>query len=477
MKAHVCLISFAALLLLACGGEEDDGLVTPPTPTWKNKAPKLIMASPGSLAVGEDLSIFGEDFIDSLHGYPVVILNGNFIDTSASAEKTQSQPVNLQYKATTVNSRKITWKMWPNIVFDKTGDHLGEFVGTLQVVNVGTDASQLASDRMPVKVTVKPSLVVRMARPQNTTCGSVVTKTIEDAGFTFSVTAVGLKAGTESEPLTVYWTFTAEQWQVSWNYGTGTDFSALFPKKGAFVVEQRITSGATSTISDDSNHSYVVKVGSDLLGSARLKVLKTGQVPDGGTSMTANISVLAVDSAKQSTTITLPMDVAQMAQMIYKDSDKIAERYQPVMVTDCMHGGDIGRQVTYAEDKSETRSRGMSFNYNTQLGANFAPIPSNPFALGINFSVGFGVDVNAQVSTTKSKSLNISGQILPGEYGVFYRQTTRVHRIGKIVIRNYCGEEKEAGDATLTDWLFTPDLATGTSCPPKTKLAPAGKFL
>ena len=479
MKTRISLLSLAAIMFLACGddGAGDNGGNGTPTPEWKNKTPGLFMASPGELAVGEKLTIYGEDFIAPNRGHQVVLFNGNFIPTGqTSTENITTQAVNLQFKTKYVNSRTLTWNLWPNIVFEKTGSKLGSFVGTVQLVNVGYDGSQRVSERLPTKVKIKPSIILRVAKPNKTTCQPVVTKTIEGTGFTFVAEAVGLTAATTDSPMTFYWTFMADQWEASWTYGVGTDFSSLFPKKGPFVVEESVVKGAVSMLSDSSDRSMLVKVGSDLLGKARLKVLKTGTVAEGGQSMPANVMVLAVDSKGKSARLTAPMEISKMAKMTYDNKIKIAERYQPTMVTDCMNGGDIGRQVTYAEDKSESRSRGMSFNYNTQLGLNFAPIPSNPFMLGINFSVGFAVDVNAQVTTSKSKSLNISGQILPGEWGVFYRQTTQVHRVGKIIIRNKCGVEKMAGDAILSDWLYTPDLATGNSCPPKTHLPAAGKW-
>ena len=479
MNNRISLLSLAAIMLLACGddgtGNEGGNGTTPPT--WKNKTPRLFMASPSELAVGEKLTIYGEDFIEPNRGHQVVLFNGNYIVAGQTgSENIKTQAVNLQYKAKWVNSKTLTWSMWPNIVFGKTGSKLGSFVGTVQLVNVGYDGSQRVSEQLPAKVKVKPSIILRVAKPNKTTCQPVVTKTIEDTGFTFVAEAVGLTDATSDSPMTFYWTFMADQWEASWTYGVGTDFSSLFPKKGPFVVEESVEKGAVSMLSDDSGRSMIVKVGSDLLGKARLKVLKTGKVAEGGQSMPANVMVLAVDSKGKTARLTAPMEISKMAKMTYDSKIIIAERYQPTMVTDCMNGGDIGRQVTYAEDKSESRSRGMSFNYNTQLGVNFAPIPSNPFMLGINFSVGFGVDINAQVTTSKSKSLNLSGQILPGEYGVFYRQTTRVRMVGKLVIRNKCGVEKMAGEAILSDWLYTPDLATGTSCPPKTNLPKAGKW-
>ena len=34
----------------------------------------------------------------------------------------------------------------------------------------------------------------------------------------------------------------------------------------------------------------------------------------------------------------------------------------------------------------------------------------------------------------------------------------------------------DLGEAILTDWLFTPDLATGVTCVPPTQLPAAQKF-
>ena len=39
-----------------------------------------------------------------------------------------------------------------------------------------------------------------------------------------------------------------------------------------------------------------------------------------------------------------------------------------------------------------------------------------------------------------------------------------------------CGQAVKLGEAILTDWIWTPDLATGPSCPPPTKLQPAQTF-
>ena len=471
MKAKMVILGASILLLNACGGEEwDQPAGAPPSPAWQNKTPSILMATPGAMAVGEKLVILGQDFIDPKHGYALMVLKGTYYDS-----KNRTQAVDIQKKATMVNSGKLTWTMWPNIVFDRTGDHLGSFVGSVAVVNMGNDGTRKYSTRLPLKVQVKPSIILRVARPSNSNCQPVVSKSIENTGFSFNAEVVGLRAGTKDAELKFYWTFLAEQWNVSYTYGT-MDPNTVFPKTGAFVIEDRLRSGTSSVVMDGGSRNFLIQVGSDMLGTASLKTLKTMPVPAMGNNYSATVSIVAVDSSNKQARLSIPINVARKASMHYDGTVKIRERFQPRPVTDCIPGGDIGRQVSYSEDKGETKARSMSFNYNANLAVNISPIPSNPFALGINFSAGFGVDINASTSSSKSIGKSLSGQILPGEYGMFYRQTTKIERVGTIMIRNSCGAEASPGKAILTDWLWTPDLAAGPTCPPATKLPKAQQF-
>ena len=470
MKATMGTLVVAFLLISACGGEDWDMPQPPTTKAWQNKTPSILMASPNAMAVGDKLVILGQNFIQSKNGYLLMVLKGTYYDS-----KNNAQVVDLQKKVVVINTGKASWTMYPNIVFDRTGDHIGRFIGSVAVVNMGNDGTRKYSSRLPIKVQVKPSIILRVARPSSSNCQPIVSKTIENTGFSFNAEVVGLRAGTKDAPLTFYWTFLAEQWKVSYNYGT-MDPNTVFPKQGAFVVKDRITSGNSSVVMDGGSRNFLIQVGSDMLGTASLKTLKTMPVPTMGNSYSASVNVVAVDASGKQVLLRIPVDVARKASMTYDGVVKIRERFQPRPVTDCIPGGDIGRQVTYSEDKGETKARSMSFNYNANLAVNISPIPSNPFALGINFSAGFGVDINASTSSSKSIGKSLSGQILPSEYGMFYRQTTKVERVGTIMIRNQCGAEASPGKAILTDWLWTPDLATGPTCPPKTMLPKAERF-
>jgi hypothetical protein len=475
MTARSLLV--VVLVLGACGGEDATEPQTP-QPGWENKAPILYVASPGALSVGESLEILGKDFIQPDRGYPLVVFKGTFFDDAGAGQAVDFQAKGKCQHVGTIKCGKLTWRLWPNIVFAPSGDKLGSFLGTVAVINVGNDGSQKPSERLPFKLQVKPSLIPVMARPTSGNCQAVVDATLEDTGMAFIVEAVGLRPATTDTPLTFYWTFMSEHWNVAVDYGTFTPGS-IWPKSGPFQVEDVVESGTTSSIADGGDRNFLLKVGSDILGNGRLKVLKTLAIPANkdGDSYTTTVNVAAVDASGKSAALSIPIDVTRIATMAYDGNTKIAERYPPQQVSDCIPGGDIGRNVSYSEDKAESRSRSMSFQYHANAGMNVSPWPGNPWVLGINFSVGFGVDVGASVNSSNSKGMNISGQILPGEYGAFFRQTTKLYRIGNLVGHNACGQTVDLGQAILTDWIFTPELATGPICVPPSQLAPAGKFM
>ena len=473
---NIKLILAGTILLIttACGGLEEEFQGTGPAPsTWVNKKPSLLMATPNALAVGDTLTVYGKDFVNQARGTVVIRFKGTFYDSKGGTNS-----VDYQTKGKFLNTGKLTWDLWPNVIFSGTGDKLGRFVGQVVVLNQGNDGSYKYSAPLPIALTIKPSVIPRVARPMNSGCASVVSNTLENQAMAFTVEALGLRDATKDNPLTFYWTFKAEQWKVAFDYGTGMNPDSVFPKTGYFVIEDRITSGRVSTISDGGPKNFLLKVGSDLWGSTRLKELKTGAIPAEGNNMPISANVVVVDPTNSKTIrLTLKLTIHRKAELDYRGETKMAQRFPAQRVSGCMPGQDIGRDVVYSEGSHESRSRAISFNWNVGVGGNIAPIPGNPFALGINFNVGFGVNINSQVSTDQSKSLQLSGHILPGEYGSFYRQTTKWYRVGKIMVHTKCGQAYLAGNAIVTDWTFTPELATGPTCPPPSNLPKAQVFI
>ncbi|PID38361.1 MAG: hypothetical protein CSA65_01760 [Proteobacteria bacterium] len=462
------------ILLSACGGEGTPYTPNPDSggvlPKWENKTPALYVASPSELAVGDEMTILGKDFIDGVHGSMTVRFLGTFFDDQGN-----NHAVDYTTNANPSNTTKVRWRLFPNVVFHPQGDRLGRFVGQLTVTNTGFDGSQTTSTGLPVTIDIKPSIIPRIVRPTNVACGNaVITDTREGQPMAFTAEVIGLREGTADTPLTFHWTFMFEHWDVAFSHGS-FDPSSVIPKSGAMLITDEVTQGRASVVQDGGTKNMLLKIGEDLLGTTRLKSLKTKQIPPGGNNMPISVNVAVVDSAGKSARLSLTLTIHRMADMIYNENDRIAQRYQPVQVTDCIPGGNIGRDSSYHETQSESRARSMGFNYNAQVGVTMG-LPSNPFALGVNFSAGFGVNINETLSTDKSQSLNLSGHILPGMYGVFYRQTTKIERIARLVGWTACGESVDLGEAILTDWIFTPDLATGPTCVPPSNLPAAQIF-
>lgn len=471
MQVRLLISSLMIVSLLGCGAEEPLDIVPKDKESWQNVAPSVELASPDSLAVGGELTILGSDFIPGDKGKVFVEFDGNYFDDQGN-----SHPVELRTMGTRKDSGKVIWKLWPNILFHPAGDQLGYFLGKITVVNAGIDGTTLSSEGLPMRLQVEPSIIPRVIQPLDSDCQPVVRATNDEQAFTFMVETVGLRPGTEEDPMTVRWTLLAEQWDVAWDYGTLSPES-VFPEEGAFMVEDKVVDGTMSYIEDGGSRSYLVKLGSDIFANGSLKTLKTKKMPADGSYYDATINVMAEDASGKVIHLTIPLTVHSLAEVVYDGNQHFVERHEPVQVSDCMDGGDIGRDVTYSEDESESHSRSVGYRWDISAGLSGTPFKALPFFFVPNLNLSFSMDVNATASTQHSEGLNINGRILPGRVAVFYRQTTEVRRIGKIVGHTQCGQTEPLGEVELTDWIFAPDLAVGDSCTPPSNLMPAEKFL
>jgi hypothetical protein len=187
--------------------------------------------------------------------------------------------------------------------------------------------------------------------------------------------------------------------------------------------------------------------------------LQTAPVPSSGKAdyFTANMNVVAVDSTGQSARRTVSLKVWAPVEVEEKSAPRAVQTFDPVPVSGCIPGGDIGRDVTYAELTAETRAR--SFKFTSDLSAGFD-------IKVVRLSAEFGIEVESTVSSSKSKSLNIKGMILPKQFGVFYRQTMQLERRAVLTAHGPCGNTQDLGEVVVTDWTWSPDLAKGSRCPP-----------
>lgn len=139
----------------------------------------------------------------------------------------------------------------------------------------------------------------------------------------------------------------------------------------------------------------------------------------------------------------------------YSGGTVLVERYAPVAVSGCIPAGSASRTVYYSESKPETRQRSLALKMVSC---------SNWLDVTIDWKKAFGIDPRASVSSSSSTS-SLSVKVPANQYAQVYRQTSKVYREATLWTDN-----KFAGVATVTDWIWTPEIAVGSSCPVKSKL-------
>ena len=487
-RSFFVTIAFIIGALVACGGNEagpqPGGDGGSPNEQWPNRTPQISVISPNQLAVGERVVALGTDFIPSAHGRIYLHFQGNF-----QADDGNTYPVDKSFQARVVDNGKIDWKMWPNVVFHPSGDSLGSFVGQVRVVNQGKDGSEKPSQAFPVTFSIKPSLIPQTIQPLDQGCqDQVITDTVADQGMVLNVKAIGLKQPTPGAPITFHWVFQAEQWDITFNHGT-FDTSSVIPKTGPISLEAESDSSLESIVIDGGTSNLAWRIGADAInhvfGSAELQRLKTKPIETGSELTTVN--VLARDAEGTEARLAIELSVHPTVTMGYDGTVRTAQYFNPQRVTDCIPGGNVVREVSYSESQSESRSRSLGINFNFDAQSTLAPLglinPANqmaPFISIVNFSAGFGVNVNESASSDKSEGATLSAQMLPQKYGVFYRQTVKMYRIGTMYVNTACGKHINFGEAVLTDWVYKTEFVMGPNCSsdePRSSLPPAQMFL
>ena len=207
-------------------------------------------------------------------------------------------------------------------------------------------------------------------------------------------------------------------------------------------------------------------------------------------SATTSINIQVLDSDGKRAFVSVPIGIYRAGEIRWDGNVRVAEREAPTVAKDCTPGGDIGVDVSFTEGQSIRRDRTWAMRAGGSLSGTMAPLrflASMPivgqipflidsFAMQATASMDFGMDVSATVSIENNRSFSINKRILPGQFGVLYIQPTRLKRVGTFIAHGICGNEETLGDAVATDWLFTPDLATGPRCMPATNLPPPHKF-
>jgi hypothetical protein len=129
---------------------------------------------------------------------------------------------------------------------------------------------------------------------------------------------------------------------------------------------------------------------------------------------------------------------------------------------------EVGVSGEYKDIHREHRSWNASRTVGRTVGRSYSRSDTESWAFTqtIGQSVSQGGSDFWTIESSSSTIVSFEGLILPGEYGVFYRQTTRLAIPGAVVSYNLCGEPEIVAETNFYDYAWSVDLAQGAECPP-----------
>ena len=469
----------------SCGGDGGKSWVPAPqnkVPQARLMTPEVANVTPTQIHAGQKLTIVGQRFADPEVGTIRIAFHGSFQSSAGG-----SYPVSFESRATAENQGILSWHVAPNIPFSPQNE-MGTFDGRIEVVNVGHDGTEMPAAPLEVHLRVGPSIIVEALRPATTGCHIGINGTTEETPIFVQVRAIGLSTAAGS-PLRFFYTFISDQFRFTGYLANerATNPDSLFPSQGAVTVVDVVDRGTVSRLDGRTGRDVYIARGAvdqvlqDFYVSGAgwlfdkefgLVELQTAPIGDpAADSQEATIGIVAIDAQGNEARRILPMKVWRPVEIEYQGQSEVIETWDPIPVSGCMFGGNIGRMVDYNESVADQRAR----SYSTSGGLDISAKAGGNFVASLDSKFGFSVTAN--VSSTESQALRFSPErLLPNNWGVYYRQTQKLHRKARLVQHGACGDAIPIGEVTVTDWTWSPDFSQRTgNCPPypKSNLQPA----
>ncbi len=503
MRRFAAILALALCTIPACGPTDtpygaDSGVEEPPI---EFETPTVDMVTPGAMALGDTVQVFGSNFLPNEYGSTRLHLVGTYTDDSGATHSYDGETV-LDVKNTSVASF-----VFEDLIFSPGRDHIGNFEGQATIISELGEAyrsddieSVLTSDELSVSLKVEPSLsVVQMRSVSEDGCAPVTNATIGNQELALSMRAIGMADATQTNPIRFRVSFQSPTMKVV--YLKDEAYSAWPPNipglnqnfvkeaaDGTNHFDVEITEGNSLDLDPTWRKDKVKVFPAIQLGEETVTEVILGRFSTGATdghSTVAGILVEALHPNGMVITRQIAYDVKEEWEIQnYDQNMRLMERSDPVPVSGCFSGGDVGRDLTYTEGSSITQSRSLSFRWDHNV-ANTLGITAGvggllPVQISANasttFSESFGIDVNETVSSESHVGINFSARIIPGFYGTCYRQIDRIEREVNVTYNNACGRTGVIGQTILTDWNFGFDIATGPSCDTASDLDDGGNY-
>jgi len=497
----IAAASLPAMAIPACGGDTaaagaDAGEELP----FEFVTPGVSTITPSAMVLGDKVQVFGDGFLLNDYGTSTLHLSGVYTDSDGQSHNYDGDIV-LDVKNVSVASF-----IFEELFFIPSADKIGTFVGTASVTSNLGDAyrtddiiNERVSETIDVTMDVEPSLgILQLRSVTESGCSPITKGSVGDQELALTMQTIGMDDATANNPVTYRVTFLSPMMKVTYVKDDAYDLWPIPSLQPAFAADAAAGEGHFDFVVTEGNQLVIdptyrkdrvtvsppVNLGGETFTSnLLLQRFSTG--PTDGKSTISTILIEAIPQAGESISRLISYDINEAWEIqSYNQNQRLMERSDPVAVSGCFPGGDVGRDLSYSEGSSVTQSRSLSFRWDRNI-ANTLGVSAGvggllPVQVSVNasatFSETFGIDINETVSSETHVGINFSARIIPGYFGTCYRQVDKIQREVDVIYTNACGRSGVIGQTLLTDWNFGFDIATGDSCDTPSSLDNGGNY-
>ena len=279
------------------GSHADDG--------YELLAPTLGSITPDQISLGDDIKVFGEDFIPKEEGSLALFLDGEYVDSDGDRHPFSGE-VLLKVENSSVASFPFE-----EIFFHPKRDELGTWRGSAMLVNRRPERDdsasddELWSDELDVSLRVLPSIMIeRLRSADDTSCAMVTEGTNSSHNLELGFKAIGLGQASQRDPWEVRVSFLSPE--VTAYFVTPDLFDdgvpvwplrdlefdqslASLASEGNHRISFAMDSGSSVVLNPQASPRQVeinppVTIGQNVFNEVYLGKLATGEVPFGGQS-------------------------------------------------------------------------------------------------------------------------------------------------------------------------------------------------
>jgi hypothetical protein len=472
-------------------------------------APTLLALSTTQITMGEPIEFIGGNFINTTKsGYSMVRFKGTF-----TSDTGRTYAVDHKVKTMWADGNRIIWPFvgpYSNPFTGKDGDQLGTFEGDVSALNVAeADGERDEAESSPVHTKLKfgPSIIVRDFQPLEASCDAPAKRVLGGFPYKISVEAVGFTpinftyviAGEDkTSPPRVYRQLATG---ATDNFGANGQLVFMPPQDQSpfYLVDFAVRALGNDGVERQMQLTFGVHRPIEYIDSGEVQIAQIEAAkPDsgclsGGETNGSTVSYTETTTETRTRTLGLNWDEGWL--------DSVANQT----------GGSTTRTNSVNWSATHTEMEGWEFGWEAGASVTAGGKASIPFIAegSVSTTVSGGIHKNHSwgysdsrtvggdrsesdteswattstqshnvqkgtsdfwaVSSADSKSLGFTGLILPGRFGVFYRQVTRTAIPGKVVAYNLCGNAEVVAEALFFDYLWSLELAQGPSCSPLPK--------